>query len=100
MSRRRLTVLGASMAMLMLAAVLLHAQLGSLAGMPNPYKSLSPYSPFLLAWRVLLYVGIATLWWKVDQLQTNPAARSQWRRLGVVCGLLILAVEITRGGQA
>lgn len=100
MSRRGLTVLGTSMAMLVLSAALLKAPLGSLAGMPNPNKFLSPYSPFLLAWRVLLYVGIATLWWKVDQSQTNPAARSQWRRLGVVCGLLILAVEITRGGQA
>jgi hypothetical protein len=86
--------------MLVLAAALLNAQPGSLAGMPNPHKLLSPYSPFLLAWRVLLYAGIATLWWKVDQLQTNPAARSQWRRLGVVCGLLILAIEITRGEQA
>jgi len=96
-SRRWLTALGTGVAMLVLTWALLNTQLASLTERPNPP---TPIVPYLLAWRVLLYAGIATLWWQVDQMQATPAARSQWRRLGGVCGLLILAVEFTRIGQA
>lgn len=75
----------------MLAIALMNTRLGSLADLPS---QLSHHTPFLLVWRLLLYAGIAALWWLVARLRTDPTARQQ---LAAVCAMLILAVELTRG---
>ena len=97
MSRPWLTALGTGVALLLLTIALLNTRLGNLADLPNP---LAHHSPYLLAWRLLLYGAIATLWWQVDRQRTDPAARHAWRRLGSVCAVLILATELTRGMRA
>ena len=94
MSRHWLTALGIGVALLLLMVALLNARLDGLTDLPYP---LADHAPYLLAWRLLLYAAIATLWWQVDRQRTDPAARHAWRRLGAVCALLILATELTRG---
>jgi glucan phosphoethanolaminetransferase (alkaline phosphatase superfamily) len=96
-SRPWLTALGAGVALLMLAVALMNSRLGSLVDLPH---SFAYHSPYLLVWRLLLYATIATLWWRVDRLRTEPAARAQWRRLAAICALLILAIELSRGMPA
>ena len=90
MSRRWLTALGIGVALFLLTVALLNTRLDSLT---DPAHR----SPYLLAWRLLLYGAIATLWWQVDRQRTDPTTRHAWRRLGSVCALLILATELTRG---
>lgn len=97
MSRPWLTALGIGVALLLLMVALLNARLDGLTDLPYP---LADHAPYLLAWRLLLYGAIATLWWQVDRQRTDPAARHAWRRLGSVCALLILATELTRGMRA
>lgn len=86
---RRLTALGTGVALFLLTVALLNTHLDSLT-------DLAHRSPYWLAWRLLLYGAIATLWWQVDRQRTDPATRHAWRRLGSVCALLILAAEFTR----
>lgn len=90
---RRLTALGTGVALFLLTVALLNTRLDSLTDLPYPPVHRSPY---WLAWRLLLYGAIATLWWQVDRQRTDPATRHAWRRLGSVCALLILATELTR----
>jgi len=95
---RRLTALGIGVALFLLMVALLNTRLDSLTDLPYP---LADHAPYLLAWRLLLYGAIATLWWRVDRrLRTDPVARNAWRRLAAVCALLILATELTRGLRA
>jgi hypothetical protein len=96
-SRPWLTALGTGVALLLLTVALLNTRLDSLTDLPYP---LAHRSPYWLAWRLLLYGAIATLWWQVDRQRTDPAARHAWRRLGSVCAVLILATELTRGMRA
>lgn len=88
-----MTALGIGVALFLLMVALLNTRLDSLSDLPSP---LAHRSPYWLAWRLLLYGAIATLWWQVDRQRTDPAARHAWRRLGSVCALLILAAEFTR----
>lgn len=97
MSRHWLTALGIGVTLFLLMVALLNTRLDRLTDLPYPPAHRSPY---LLAWRLLLYGAIATLWWQVDQQRTDPGARHAWRRLGSVFALLILAAELTRGMRA
>lgn len=97
MSRPWLTALGTGVALLLLTVALLNTRLHSLTDLPYP---LAHRSPYLLAWRLLLYGAIATFWWQVDRQRTDPTARTAWRRLAAVCALLILATELSRGMRA
>ncbi len=97
MSRPWLTALGIGVALLLLMVALLNARLD---GLTDPSYPLTHRSPYWLAWRLLLYSAITTLWWQVDRQRTDPGARHAWRRLGSVCALLILATELTRGMRA
>lgn len=97
MSRPWLMALGIGVALFLLMVALLSTRLDSLT---DPSYPLAHRSPYWLAWRLLLYGAIATLWWQVDRQRTDPAARHAWRRLGSVCALLILATELTRGMRA
>lgn len=92
-----MTALGIGVALFLLMVALLNTRLDSLSDLPSP---LAHRSPYLLAWRLLIYGAIATLWWQVDRRRTDPAARHAWRRLGSICALLILATELTRGMRA
>ena len=96
MRRRWLSMAGAGATLVMLAVALLNTRLGALADQSSPPH----HSPYLLAWRLLLYGAIALLWWRLDRLRTDPAARNQWRRLAAVCALLILAIELGRDPRA
>jgi glucan phosphoethanolaminetransferase (alkaline phosphatase superfamily) len=93
MRRHWLSTVGAGVAMVMLAVALMNTRLDALSSPPHQ-------SPYLLAWRLLLYGAIALLWWRLDRLRTDPAARQQWRRLAAICALLILAIELGRGLRA
>ena len=97
MSRFWVTALGAGVTLLMLAVALMNTRPGSLVDLPH---SFAYHSPYLLAWRLLLYAAIATLWWQVDRQRKDAASRNQWRRLAAICALLILAVELSRGTRA
>jgi hypothetical protein len=88
-----MTALGIGVALFLLMVALLNTRLDSLSDLPYP---LAHRSPYLLAWRLLIYGAIAALWWRVDRQRTDPAARHAWRRLGSVCAVLILATELTR----
>ena len=97
MRRPWLTALGIGVALFLLMVALLNTRLGSLTDLPSP---LAHRSPYLLAWRLLLYAAIATLWWQVDRQRKDAASRQQWHRLAAVCALLILAIELSRGMPA
>lgn len=96
MRRHWLSIVGTGAAMLMLAVARMNTHLGALGDQSSSQHD----SPYLLAWRLLLYGAIALLWWLLDRLRTDPAARQQWRRLAAVCALLILAIELGRGLRA
>ncbi|MNG34943.1 hypothetical protein D3C84_1215660 [compost metagenome] len=49
-------------------------------------------------WRLGLYAAIAGLWHQVDRCQTQAAAQTQWRRLGLISAVLIAWIEISRSG--
>lgn len=85
---------------LLLVALLLKQlgieRLGRVAEWPQALEGAGHY---LLLWRLGLYVAIAWLWHQVDRRQAQPAARTQWRRLGLISAALIVWIEITRVGR-
>lgn len=87
-----------SVVLLVALTALWISQLGStwLTRLEHWNRVVDSASHYLLLWRLLLYGVIAWLWYRLDQTQLSLRARAQWRRLGVISTVLIIAIEISR----
>lgn len=98
MKRHWLTPVTLVFCLLLVALLLMQLGIKRLDRVTEWNQALESAGHYLLMWRLGLYAAIARLWHQVERCQTQAAAHSQWRRLGLISAVLIAWIEISRSG--
>ncbi len=98
MKRHWLTPVTLVFCLLLVALLLMQLGIERLDHLAEWNQALENAGHYLLMWRLGLYAAIAWLWHQVDRCQTQAAAQTQWRRLGLISAVLIAWIEISRSG--
>ncbi|MCM2329662.1 hypothetical protein SAMN05216229_11677 [Geopseudomonas sagittaria] len=98
MKRHWLTPVTLVFCLLLVALLLIQLGIERLDRVAEWKQALESAGHYLLLWRLGLYAAIAGLWHQVDRRQTQAAAQTQWRRLGLLSAVLIAWIEISRSG--
>jgi hypothetical protein len=93
MRRRGVALLGTGLLSVCTVLVLTQLNPDQLNALP---RQLERHAGALLLWRLLIYGALAWLWWQLDHQQQSCPVRTHWRRLGLICALLITGIELSR----
>lgn len=97
LSKKLLTSVSGLCILMVLATVLI-ASMGTLlsGGLQQWQTALKNASPYLLIWRVIIYTGLAVVWYstlKLHKQKANEEGLVRTKKLGGIALLVIICVE-------